>query len=45
MSDGTVAEFLREHPRLLGVLFGATVLLTQVGAAAAEGAGTTVSGP
>ena len=44
MSETNVAEFLREHPRLLGVLFGATVLLTQVGAAAA-GASGTVSGP
>ena len=45
MSETNVAEFLREHPRLLGVLFSATVLLTQIGAVAAEGAGTTVSGP
>jgi hypothetical protein len=45
MSDRTVAEFLREHPRLLGVLFGASVLLTQVGAVVAEGHGSAVSGP
>jgi hypothetical protein len=45
MSDRTVAEFLREHPRLLGVLFGASVLLTQIGAVAAEGAAKSVSGP
>jgi hypothetical protein len=44
MSDTNVAEFLREHPRLLGVLFGASVLLTQVGAVAASGA-SSVSGP
>ena len=44
MSETNVAEFLREHPRLFGVLFSATVLLTQVGAAAA-GHGSTVSGP
>ena len=44
MSETNVAEFLREHPRLLGVLFSATVLLTQVGAAAAA-EGSTVSGP
>ena len=45
MSETNVAEFLREHPRLLGVLFSATVLLTQIGAVAAEGAAGTVSGP
>jgi len=44
MSETNVAEFLREHPRLLGVLFGASVLLTQVGAVAASGA-SSVSGP
>ena len=45
MSDTNVAEFLREHPRLLGVLFGASVLLTQVGAVAASAEGSTISGP
>ena len=45
MSETNVAEFLREHPRLLGVLFSATVLLTQIGAVAAEGHGSAVSGP
>jgi len=45
MKDSNVAEFLREHPRLLGVLFGASVLLTQMGAVAASGHGSGVSGP
>jgi len=45
MTDSDVAEFLREHPRLLGVLFGASVLLTQVGAVVAQGHGSGVSGP
>jgi len=44
MEDRNVAEFLREHPRLLGVLFGASVLLAQMGSVAAE-AGKSVSGP
>lgn len=44
MSDTTVTEFLKEHPRLLGALFGATVLLTQVGAVSGAAA-SSVSGP
>jgi hypothetical protein len=36
MSDSTIAEFLKEHPRMLGVLFTLTVLLTQVGSVAAQ---------
>ena len=35
MSDTTAAEFLREHPRMMGVLFTMTVLLSQAGAVAA----------
>jgi hypothetical protein len=35
MSDTTVEEFLREHPRMMGVLFTMTVLLSQAGAVAA----------
>ena len=35
MSDTTIAEFLREHPRMMGVLFTMAVLLTQVGTVAA----------
>lgn len=38
-----VAEFLKEHPRVLGVLFGLMVLMAEVGSVAA-GAGTTISG-
>ncbi len=37
MSDSTVAEFLKEHPRMLGVLFTLTVLMSQVGSVAAGG--------
>jgi len=42
MSDSTIAEFLKEHPRMLGVLFTLTVLMTQVGSAAA---GEVITGP
>jgi hypothetical protein len=38
MSDGNsnaLASFLKEHPRLTGVLFAALVALTQAGNAAA----------
>lgn len=41
MSDGNVAEFLREHPRLMGVLFTTMLLLSQSGSALAAG-GTTI---
>jgi len=39
-----VAEFLRNHPRVLGVLFGLAVLSAEVGSVAA-GNGSSVSGP
>jgi len=42
MSDTTIADYLREHPRMMGVLFTMTVLLTQVGPVAA-GNGHTIS--
>ena len=34
--NGKLAQFLTNHPRLLGVLFGLVVLLTQGGAAIAQ---------
>jgi len=42
MADSTIEAYLREHPKLLGVLFGMTMLLSQTGAAAAHG--NTISG-
>ena len=33
MSDSKTADYLREHPKLLGVLFALTVLLSQTGVA------------
>lgn len=44
MSDTKMAEFLKEHPKMMGVLFTLTVLMTQMGSAAAAG-GHAVSGP
>ena len=44
MTDSDMASFLAEHPRLMGVLFTLTVLLTQVGSVAA-GNSHTISGP
>lgn len=44
MSNSKTAEFLREHPKLLGVLFGITMLMAEMGGALA-GAGSTISGP
>ena len=35
MSDTEIATFLREHPRMMGVLFTLTVLLSQAGSVAA----------
>jgi len=43
-TDSKFAEFLREHPKLLGALFGLTVLMTQISPALA-GNGSAVSGP
>jgi len=42
MSDTDIASYLREHPRMMGVLFTLTVLLTQVGSVAAAN-GSTIS--
>ncbi|SNZ06274.1 hypothetical protein SAMN06269185_1111 [Natronoarchaeum philippinense] len=39
-NSGTVAAFLKDHPRLAGVLFAALVALTQIGSASAAMAGT-----
>jgi hypothetical protein len=35
----TVAAYLKEHPRMSGVLFTVLLLLTQAGSVAANGAG------
>jgi len=37
-------SILKDHPRLLGILFGATVLLSQIGPVAAS-AGSVNAGP
>ena len=44
MADSKMADYLAEHPRMIGVLFTMMLLLTQAGNAMA-GSGYTVSGP
>ena len=44
MTHGKMAEFLKEHPRMMGALFTMSLLLMEAGNVAANGAGTT-SGP
>lgn len=43
MNDSELAEFLKNHPKMLGVLFTLTVLMSQVGTVAATGQ--SISGP
>jgi len=45
MSDTKLAAFLKEHPRMMGVLFTLTVLLTQIGPVIAEGNNYGTTGP
>lgn len=42
MSDSTMATYLKDHPRLMGVLFTLTLLLTQAGTVAAGGNGSSI---
>jgi hypothetical protein len=44
MADSKMAEYLAEHPRMIGVLFTMMMLLTQAGNVMAGG-GHTISGP
>jgi len=44
MSDTTMADYLAEHPRMVGVLFTITLLLMQAGNAAANNSAS-ISGP
>jgi hypothetical protein len=44
MSDDTIAAYLAEHPKLTGVLFTITLLLSQAGTALA-GNGSASVGP
>jgi hypothetical protein len=37
MSDGTLTQYVAEHPKLISVLFTVLVLLSQAGAVAAGG--------
>lgn len=40
-NDGTIAEYLAEHPRMAGVLFTILLVLSQVGTVGAN-AGSTI---
>jgi len=44
MADQSPAEYLKNHPRMIGALFTALLLLSQAGNAAA-GAGVSITGP
>jgi hypothetical protein len=44
MADSKVASYLAEHPKMIGVLATALLLLSQAGAVAAGG-GNAISGP
>ena len=44
MSESKVAEFLKEHPRMMGVLFALTVLMAQTGSVVADN-GYATAGP
>jgi hypothetical protein len=44
MTDTDMQEFVKNHPKLLGVLFGLALMSSQVGGAAAAAVGA-VSGP
>ena len=44
MADSKMADYLAEHPRMIGVLFTMMLLLTQAGNVMA-GNGSTLTGP
>jgi hypothetical protein len=43
--SATVTELLKEHPKLVGMLFAVTIAISQAGAAAASTAGSVTAGP
>lgn len=45
MTDNDIASYLAEHPRMIGVLFTALLLLSQAGTVIAGTGGGTTSGP
>ncbi|SEK62811.1 hypothetical protein SAMN04488691_101925 [Haloferax larsenii] len=47
MSDKTnsMVSYLRQNPRMMGVLFTLTLLLSQAGSAAAGGSASVIYGP
>ena len=45
MSEASISEYLAQHPKMIGVLFTITLLLTQAGSVVANGGGTSFPGP
>jgi len=43
--SATVKELLKEHPKLIGMLFAVTIAISQASAVAADTIGSTTSGP
>jgi hypothetical protein len=43
--SATVKELLKDHPKLIGMLFAATLAISQAGAVAADTIGSTTAGP
>ncbi|WP_193588483.1 DUF7503 family protein [Halalkaliarchaeum desulfuricum] len=45
MSETGISEYLAQHPKMIGVLFTITLLLTQAGSVVANGGGMATPGP
>ena len=45
MSETSLSEYLAQHPKMIGVLFTITLLLTQAGSVVANSSGTALPGP
>jgi hypothetical protein len=43
--SATVKELLKDHPKLIGMLFAVTLAISQAGAVAADTHGSVVAGP
>lgn len=45
MSETTISKYLAQHPKMIGVLFTITLLLTQAGSVVANSGANTTPGP
>lgn len=45
MSETDITEYLAQHPKMIGVLFTVTLLLSQAGSVVANSSGTATPGP